>query len=256
MYKKIAILIALCSLLLVQTSRAQIMIVEKASYPKNLIKFNPIKMGFSGLNLSYERMLTDYSSLNFRVKGSFYIPFGSRIAGTEIDGGSWSGEFKTSPRYSSIGFDAEYRFYNKNKRGPQGFYAAPYLRVNHYDMKFRGQYIGPLNHVARNVEGRLSMFPTTFGTGVQLGAQWLFKNNFTIDWSFFGLGADLVLFKGKLESTSLTSDYSQMKQDADEYLYSHNYWGSRTSVTGNTLSASTHFITIGLKSGVTISYAF
>ena len=53
MYKITLSLIAICTLIFVKTSFAQLKIVENASYPKNLIKFNPIKMGFGGLNLSY-----------------------------------------------------------------------------------------------------------------------------------------------------------------------------------------------------------
>lgn len=255
MVKYLIFILLLMFLILSINGQAQLSLNVK-NYPENNIKTNPLNLAFGNLNISYERMMDDYQSLNFRLKGSFYAPFKNKIDGTSIDPGSWYGRFTSAPKYTAIGADAEYRFYNKNKKGPQGFYVAPYLRVNHYTAQTGMQYIGMLNGSARDIMGNLYLYPTRIGTGVQLGAQWLINKKVTIDWSFFGIGADLWMIKGKIKSAGLIGDYPQMQQDLHGYLNRRSYFGSRSRISGDELSARTNLILPGFKSALTVGIAF
>jgi len=252
--KTLLLLLSLTMSLFVSAQEQQ----TKTSDPKNILKINPFKLGLGTINLSYERMITDYGSLNLRLRTSFWPPLGNTLDGTEFGPASWEGRLNNIPSFNSILLDLEYRFYSKKKTGPQGFYAAPYLRYNHYNMRLDGQYTGMLCGTYRNeAQSSIKLNPNMAGIGVQLGAQWLIKNRVTIDWSFFGIGVDLLTIKGNLESSDLRSDYPQMQQDANEFLAENRPFrnGSVTN-DGVKLNGKTRVIIPGIKTGFTIGYAF
>lgn len=128
-------------------------ICAKAQDQKNVIKANPLGLLFGSANLSYERALTEKSSI--AVSPSF---------------GSYKlGGFK----YSSVGLGAEYRFYlSSSKNAPEGVYVSPAISYTSGKVSYEDAFFGTAVSDAK------------FG-GLQVkgvfGKQWIWDSGFTID---------------------------------------------------------------------------
>ncbi len=101
----------------------------------------------STLNLSYENAFSEDKS--FQI-GFFYT--GVKIIDT---------------RFSGFGITPEIRFYLGDDAAPQGFYAAPFLRYQSFKL------------TEPNTTGSATL--STFGLGVTVGKQWIFKEKFSLD---------------------------------------------------------------------------
>lgn len=114
---------------------------------ENAIKINIFSPVVKTLNVQYERKINATSSVQL---GFFYT--GYSISETS---------------FSGIGITPEYRFYLSDTEAPQGVYIAPFARYQNFT----------LTESSSNSKGTLS----TFGGGVILGKQWIFKEKIVLD---------------------------------------------------------------------------
>jgi hypothetical protein len=114
---------------------------------ENAIKINIFSPVVKTLNVQYERKVNATSSVQL---GFFYT--GYSISETS---------------FSGIGITPEYRFYLSDTEAPQGVYIAPFARYQNFT----------LTESSSNSKGTLS----TFGGGVILGKQWIFKEKIVLD---------------------------------------------------------------------------
>ena len=118
-----------------------------AKAQQNVVKLNIFSPLVSTLNLSYENAFSEDKS--FQI-GFFYT--GAKIVDTKFTG---------------IGITPEIRFYLGDDAAPQGFYAAPFLRYQNFKLT------EPLSSGSATL--------STFGLGVTVGKQWIFKEKFSLD---------------------------------------------------------------------------
>jgi hypothetical protein len=214
--KKISILII--SLIFCQCLMAQ----------KNIIKLNPFGLTYGKYNLQYERMLTDYTSTS--ISCSYIHP---NIPNMEFIT-SLLEDIGIETSFGGVAFELDYRMYSKNKPGPQGFYIGPYIRYTGMGISAQVDELSfpladnSIDHVKTGFYGMRT------GLGVKFGAQWLLWNCVTIDWNFFGLGADYYLLKVYSEGTETKNGMTYSKQDVEK----------------------TQFFWPGLNSDFSVSYAF
>lgn len=114
---------------------------------ENTVKVNIFSPIFRTLNLQYERVLSENSSFQL---GFFYT--GASIEET---------------RFSGFGLTPEYRFYLSDSPAPAGVYVAPFLRYQNFS----------LTEDLSSSKGTLS----TFGGGLIIGKQWIFKERIALD---------------------------------------------------------------------------
>lgn len=113
----------------------------------NVVKLNIFSPIVKTLNMSYERVISDNSSLQL---GFFYT-------------GAKSGDVKLS----GFGITPEFRFFLSETPAPDGVYIAPWVRYQNLDA----------DNPVDNASGKL----TSFGGGVIIGRQWIFKEIVSLD---------------------------------------------------------------------------
>jgi len=231
----------------------------ETDYKKNLLKVDLVKLAFGGINLSYERVLTQRSAINFRAK---YHSLG--FIERSVDDFSTSGENYTfglsdRPHFHAIGFDAEYRFYLKSKKAAQGFYIAPYTRYLNYSGAFESFYSGTVAGMPVNIDGDLKTSFNIWGGGVQLGIQWLVKDKVSIDWGFAGLGLDHYQFKVEVQSDYLSDEVDEYTRDLQDVMGGVSGFLAKKLIFNtldNELSSKVPFWMVGWKSTLTVGIAF
>lgn len=141
---------------------------DTAETPKNLIKVNLLSPVVRTGSFFYERILNDKSSLQL---GFFYT--GTSFAGTQFRG---------------IGITPEYRFYlSESKQAPAGFFIAPFVRYQNLNLSDKD-------------DTSISATYSSFGGGVCVGNQWLFKNQVSLE-LFGGPSFNATSFAGKNGAT-------------------------------------------------------
>jgi len=131
----------------------------KAQDVSGIIKVNPIGFAIGIFNATYEKPLSETSSV--AVGASYY---------------NWK-----NLGISGMGGSAEYRFYfSNNSSAPEGLFAAPVLSVSSlsYDSK-------RFNEDGVLVSNKESVF--SFGGGVKGGYQWVWDSGVALD-LYFGYG--------------------------------------------------------------------
>jgi hypothetical protein len=139
----------LCFISLNHLSQAQ-----SETTKKNLLKVNLLSPLLRTGSFFYERTLSSNSSL---MLGLFYTGF-------SVDDVSFSG----------FGLTPAYRYYlSSTKQAPIGFYVSPYGRFMRFSLA---------NNLTKD-KGTL----TTYGLGLELGYQWVFKDIISLN-VFGGIG--------------------------------------------------------------------
>jgi hypothetical protein len=172
---------------------------------KNVVKIG----GQSGINLGFERVLTERSSLQFSFTYRFpRVPPVYLVALFESD----DNEDITLGSGKQTGFNMvlEYRLYNKTKGAPKGMYFGPYMKLNHKSVEF--DYVE--NNFLCNVDGSYN----AFSLGFQLGYQWILWDHVSLDFTFVGLGFSWNTVNGTYKSTDPTKDYVQKATDFNDGL--------------------------------------
>lgn len=176
---------------------------------KNVIKLSPFGLAYGKYNLQYERMLTDYSSAS--ISCSYIHP---SIPDLDLIT-NWLEDAGIGTSFGGVAVELDYRLYSQNKPGPRGFYVAPYFRYTGLGASVElDEPIFPIesgiDHIKTGFTG------TRMGLGVKLGAQWVLFKCVTIDWNFFGLGADYYAFKLYSEGTVEEDGETYSSQDVSK----------------------------------------
>ncbi len=145
------------------TAAALFLAAGSASAQSNIFKVNVLSPLVRTGSFFYERKLNDASSLEL---GGLFTSW--TVLDTKITG------FAITP---------EYRFYlSANKSALQGFYVGPFLRYQNLALKTPYQGTDEDgNPTSQTAEAALN----TFGGGVVVGHQWVFKQRFALD-TFLG----------------------------------------------------------------------
>jgi len=124
---------------------------------ENVVKVNPLGLIFGSAQFSYERVLTEGSSVELS------------LAYTNLNANFSSGE---ESKVTGFGAEGKYKFYFSNSNdAPRGLYGAPVLSYS------------SISGEAGSEEGKVNIF----GVGAIGGHQWVFGGNAT------GLALDLNL---------------------------------------------------------------
>lgn len=229
------------------------------AYKKNLIKVDPGKLLLGGINLSYERVLTPKTSINFRAK---FHPLGfveRSIDGFSISGADYTFKLTDKPLFQHIGFDTEYRFYINNRNNASGFYVAPYLHYLGYSGRFRSNYTSKIGDMPVDIVGNLKTTMDIWGVGAQIGVQWRINDRISIDWGFAGLGVDRYVFGVDVMSENIANVVNEYSDDLQDVLGGASGFLSRKLsfyILDNELSSSVPFWMVGWKSFLTVGIAF
>ena len=116
--------------------------------PKNVVKINPIGVIVGTASLSYERAVSQHSSIMISLTYGYF----------ELEG----------DKYSTFGLGFDYRYYfTGSKPAPRGWYVSPGLMYGGGNVKFNGGSEKVAVH-GLSVKG-------------VLGYQWIWKGGFTLD---------------------------------------------------------------------------
>jgi len=119
----------------------------------NVIKINIFSPIVKTFNIQYEKVVGADKSFQL---GFFY-----------------SGYSTGDESFNGFGITPEFRFYLSDTEAPQGVYIAPFVRYQSFKAE----------NTSSNTKGSL----TSFGGGVILGKQWIFKEHISLD-IFLGPG--------------------------------------------------------------------
>lgn len=114
---------------------------------ENVVKINIFSPIVKTLNIQYERKVKEDASFQL---GFFY-----------------TGYSVSETSFSGIGITPEYRFYLSDTPAPAGVYIAPFVRYQNFSL------------TESTVNGKATL--STFGGGVILGKQWIFKEKIVLD---------------------------------------------------------------------------
>jgi len=128
---------------------ASMLFFSKGMAQSNAFKINIISPVVKTASVFYERALNDQSSLQL---GFYYT-------GASVD----------DTKFQGFGITPEYRFYLSETAALEGVYVGPFVRYSNVDLSDGGD------------EGTLS----SFGGGLVIGKQWVFKERVALD-IFFG----------------------------------------------------------------------
>lgn len=140
----------------------------------NCIKINPLSLGVRTINFQYERVV--HSNMTVCLRGRYTIPKTYTASVLYPDGVDF-----TDLNYGGFAFIPEFRYYVKEAMN--GFYVAPYaiFRQANVDFKF------PIPRNGIFETGDFDGKSTSFGGGLAIGVHKQLGNNFSFDFSIFGL---------------------------------------------------------------------
>jgi len=215
-----------------------------------LAQENSIKTSFSGLftgqfNIGYERVINGKSSANFKI--GYWKPTISPF----ISGNTFiPSAFTFQDSHGAIDFSAEYRFFIGKKGAPQGFYLGPYLR----NFNIAAQYTDEIDGDVFDVDTRIH----TWGVGAQMGYQWIIREFFTVDLSFFGAGADFYNMKLVYTIDKPGLNYNSVIDDIEEGFEDVKYLQKKLRHKVSTDNETTRlpFLFPGFRASINIGVAF
>ncbi len=154
----------------------------------NVLKWNLTPMIWNGrnINLSYERVTSDFGSFSVNA-GYFLLPSIGLLDSINME--------KANKQFGfTISGDKRYYFKKRNKRhAPDGLYWGIFGSVHYYE--FENSFTVTDSEYAKGtliLNGDIGIF----SAGVELGYQFVLKNNITIDLIF--MGPALSSYTGKL----------------------------------------------------------
>ena len=135
-----------------------------ASAQDNVVKVNILSPLVKTGSFFFEHKLSSSSSVQL---GALFTNWS--VADTKVSG------FAITP---------EYRFYlSESKEAPRGFYVAPFVRYQNLTLKNSYEAYDYSNNTSQTQTDEASL--NTFGGGILIGHQWIFKQRFSLD-TFLG----------------------------------------------------------------------
>lgn len=214
---------------------------------KNVIKFGLEGLLVGAVNAKYERVLTEDIAvqLDFSLKPESDLPFGlnlSNVINKDID--------IEAVNFSARSIKPSVKFYTGQKAAPRGLYLAPMLNFSNAKLVYEDTFM--------DKDVNISLINRTFGVGLQVGAQWLVSDRFSIDWYFLGAtvsGHNIAL---TAESDLLDLEIPEILEDVIDV------WGE-VPVLGDKLGViiedgkagfSTRYFFPTLRTGISLGVAF
>lgn len=220
---------------------------------KNIVKTNLTAYAFRNYNISYERALLKWLSINISYgnmpKGSppfkkFYLPEEN------------AGDF-TDIELSNTQITIEPRFYLGGKGFGQGFYLAPYYRNSQFtidNMVYQFYSESLQNDLPINVSGKLSA--NSFG--LLIGNQWALgrNKNWVIDFWILGghYGKSKGTLTGKTTRKLTPQEQAELKSEFDGQDIPFIKYTTTTNEDGITVELDGPWA--GLRSGLSFGYRF
>jgi hypothetical protein len=214
-------------------------------------KKNVINLGLGGLALgnialNYERTFTEShaASLNIAVLIPRKLPsFIFDILSEEI-------ELHADNKISGFYVMPEFRFYPSYKIAPEGFYVAPFLKVNYYTLELSGVF----NNVDADISGKYM----AFGGGIQFGMHWIIKERVSIDFYMAGPGLYYDNLSMRFESDDPGADYDDLGGDVDVDISGVPVIGDKTEIEvgDDYVDANSKFIFPGFRTGISLGIVF
>ncbi len=212
---------------------------------------NVVNLGLGGLalgnvSLNYERTFSDSRSAS--LTAGFLVPrnLPSFIYDNLSDEDNWDADNKLSGFFIM----PEYRFYPSYKIAPEGFYIAPFLRLNHYTLDIGGDF----DDITANIKGKIM----GFGGGVQFGMHWVIKERVSIDFYLAGLGFFYNSISLRFESDDPDVDYDELRGNVEVDINGIPVIGERTEIEvgDDYVDAKASFMFPGFRSGISIGIVF
>jgi len=221
----------------------------------NVAKVNLMGLGFTSLNATYERVLSDKTSVTLGLNGTF--SFKRDVTGSYVDDNGVTRERSAEARFKGFSVTPGFRFYTGGN-APEDFYLEPFIRYYRFTIS-----VTDYEHERDNGEIVLVDGDGTLrgiGGGLQIGKQWITSSNFTIDvHGGFGLAS------GKLEFSTMDEDltpqeYADIKEEIDNDLEDASVsFLDDVEVTATDMSATVSLegaLLPILRFGVSLGYAF
>jgi hypothetical protein len=238
--KKCLLLVLICTLVIL-TGLAQ-----DITEPKNVINLGLGGLALGNVSLNYERTFSDSRAAS--LTAGFLVPrkLPSVIYDNISDEGNWDADNKLSGFFVM----PEYRFYPSYKIAPEGFYIAPFLRLNHYTLDIGGDF----DDVTAEINGKL----IGIGGGVQFGMHWVIKERVSIDFFMAGLGLYYDKIFLRFESDDPDVNYDDLRGDVEVDINGIPLIGEKTEfeVGDDYVDASASFLFPGFRSGISIGVVF
>ncbi len=224
---------------------------------ENLVKFNPVPLVWGTGSLSYERKITDQSTigatLNYRPQAK--APFKSTLQKIfENDTSNKNLTFDVDKlKYSNFSFAPEIKFYFGKKGAFNGFYVAAFAKIENtkVDYAYRFNELLLLN---KDPDLPLKGNINAFSGGIYCGIQWNIGKDFYLDWQIIGANYGLANININAnrnlsieEQTALQYFAKDLKNNFKNIDYEINNEGIK--IKGNIPWA-------GLRTGISIAYRF
>lgn len=212
-----------------------------------------LSLGVPGLivgniNVGYEKVLSENKALAFHV--GVFVPrevtvsltFGDETAAEVLE--------ELDNNVQGLSIVGEYRMYAGDKGAPFGFYVAPMVRYNNYEMTVGADFDGETAEVQTKLN--------RIGLGLQLGTQFQLGERMTLDWYFLGLTIDQNTITIEASSNNPDTDFQEIEEDLQADVDDLPLYSDEIELTsGNDfVKAKGSIIGLGLRSGLTIGYRF
>jgi hypothetical protein len=212
---------------------------------------NVINLGLGGLalgnvSLNYERTFSDSRAAS--LTAGFLVP--RNLPSLIYDNISEEGNWDTDNKLTGFFVMPEYRFYPSYKIAPEGFYIAPFLRLNHYTLDIGGDFDG----VAADIIGKF----IGIGGGVQFGMHWVISEKISIDFYMAGLGLYYDKISLRFESDDPGVNYNDLGDDVEVDINGIPLIGEKTEIEvgSDYVDGSASFVFPGFRSGISIGIVF
>lgn len=219
---------------------------------QNVIKVNLMALGMKSISLQYER------AFHRKLSGAFGFNF---MPSRDLPGFFGSDPMLSKTTLSGFSLTPELRFYPGKKEAPRGFYLAPYLRYGKFGTNIPVDALDPLTNRDRTFNFELKY--GGFGGGLMIGSQWLIADVVSIDWWIIGGHYGSGTLSGSVSDPyfGLLSDAEKSQLEAEiknEIIISGSSFVKDVNVdiTNNSAKVSVKVPYSGIRSGLTIGYAF
>lgn len=246
------------------------------------IRMDLNSLSLAELRFSYEHILDDNLSVMIKVGGMIPHSVPGYIYNPSKVEKEYGGDVDLKNRLGGFSIAGEFRYYTgNNPTAPNGFYLAPYLRYNSYSFSTSVVYTNNISeetyedldpedqeHAIMQADGSYEFTGhgafdgslTRFGGGLALGYQWLIGENFTIDWTFLGLGVERWNFGVDVinETEGYNPDFEEWGDEIDAETDDFFFIGEKIEIETepDRLEMNLPLTLPSIYGGFTIGYAF
>jgi hypothetical protein len=220
---------------------------QDVNEPKNVVNLGLGGLALGNISLNYERTFSDSRAAS--LTAGLLVPrklpsFIYDIISDEI-------ALEADNKISGFYIMPEYRFYPSYKIAPEGFYIAPFLRLNYYTLSMSGDF----DDITADINGKF----TGFGGGVQFGMHWVIKERISIDFYMAGIGFYYDNVSMRFESDDPDVDWDILSNDIEVDVKGVPVIGEKTEFEvkhGEYVDAKSSFLFPGFRSGLSIGIVF